>query len=75
MFETTAEGEQPSAAAEGALTSEATPADFSNGNGESTLKKKRLNPSEARTRLRKSRSGFRAFGASTRFRKSSSAGR
>ena len=34
MFETTAEGEQPSAAAEGALTSEATPADFSNGNGE-----------------------------------------
>lgn len=34
MFETTAEGEQPSAAAEGALTSEATPTDFSNGNGD-----------------------------------------
>src|SRR5262245_44055829 len=34
MFETIAEGEQPSAAAEGALTNEATPADLTNGNGE-----------------------------------------
>jgi ribonuclease E len=34
MFETIAEGEQPSAAAEGALTSDATPADLANGNGE-----------------------------------------
>ena len=34
MFETIAEGEQPSAAAEGALTSDAPPADLTNGNGE-----------------------------------------
>jgi ribonuclease E len=34
MFETIAEGEQPSAAAEGALTNEATPVDLANGNGE-----------------------------------------
>ena len=33
-FETLAEGEQPSAAAEGALTPEAPPADVANGNGE-----------------------------------------
>ena len=34
MFETIAEGEQPSAAAEGALTNEATPVELTNGNGE-----------------------------------------
>jgi ribonuclease E len=34
LFETVAEGEQPSAAAEGALTAEAAPADAANGNGE-----------------------------------------
>ena len=34
MFETMAEGEQPSAAAEGALTNEATPVELTNGNGE-----------------------------------------
>ena len=34
MFETIAEGEQPSAAAEGALTGDAPPADLTNGNGE-----------------------------------------
>ena len=34
MFETIAEGEQPSAAAEGALTSDAPSADLTNGNGE-----------------------------------------
>jgi len=33
-FETIAEGEQPSAAAEGALTSDAAPVDLANGNGE-----------------------------------------
>jgi ribonuclease E len=34
MFGTIAEGEQPSAAAEGALTSDAAPVDSANGNGE-----------------------------------------
>ena len=34
MFETIAEGEQPSAGAEGALTNEATPVELTNGNGE-----------------------------------------
>jgi ribonuclease E len=34
MFETIAEGEQPSAPAEGALTSEASPVELTNGNGD-----------------------------------------
>ena len=88
---TIAEGEQPSAAAEGALTADTTFADTGNGmaafsgepgenghNGhaeDAPSRKKPSNPSAVPTHSRKCRSACPDFGASTRSRKSSSAGK